>query len=150
MTEIVVSMRDGVVSGPDGVQHRVHRGRTLADAAHPIVQAYPHDWQPMVVELSVEGGGTSHAGSLQQDNDLDELRNDLAEAEETAEVRGAELQRLADGLVERGYSVQGEHRPGWVVDLAFEAIDTGIKQQAPPAPVRAPRAPKVPRSAATP
>jgi hypothetical protein len=147
MSEIVVSKRDGIVTGPDGVKHRVYRGKTLADAAHPIVQAHPNDWVPMHVELALPGAhvppAASHAEQLQHDNDLDVLRNDLAEAEETAETLTAELTRLAGGLATRGYELPDEddREPGWLVDLVLRSLD-----EAPPAgavpPPKPPRAPK--------
>lgn len=137
MTNLFVSKRDGVVTAPDGTKHRVFRGKTLAEAGHPIVEAYPGDWHPMEVHLSAPGG--THAEQLQGGNDLDELRNELAEVEELAERRGAELQRLAEILAARGYVPTEDEAAvqGWVVDLAVRALDA----DATPA-VRPPRAPR--------
>lgn len=132
MTEIMVSRRDGIVRAPDGTQHRVHRGKTLADAAHPVVQAYPNDWQPMHVELAVDGA-RSHDRQVQDDDDLAELA-------EAAESYRAELVRLTDGLMARGVKVpdEGDRGPGWLVDLTLAQLD-GLA--ATPAP-RTPRAAK--------
>jgi len=134
MTEIVVSRRDGIVTAPDGTKHRVNRGKTLADAEHPLVQAYPNDWQPMHVELAVPGAAR---------NEVEELRNDLAEADEVAEYRGAELQRLADGLAARGVDLaaQGDQTPGWLVTLTLATLDQRAVSATVPPP-RAPRAAK--------
>jgi hypothetical protein len=135
MTEIVVSKRDGIVTAPDGTKTRVHRGRTLADASHPVVVANPRDWSPMHVDLSVQGSDpVNTAGS-----EADDLRNELAEVEELAESRGNELRRLADALVERGYAVPKDQQPGWVVDLALTALDASSSS---PGPVPAPKAPR--------
>lgn len=142
MTEIMVSKRDGIAKGPDGTKYRVARGKTLADAAHPVVVAYPNDWQPIRVELSVPGGGSTATPDTAA---LDELRNEVAELEgmaELAEVRGAELLRLADGLADRGFALpaEDEREPGWLVDLALAALPAGNPE--PAAEVPAPRAPR--------
>jgi hypothetical protein len=133
VTEIMVSRRDGIVRAPDGTQHRVHRGKTLADAAHPVVQAYPDDWQPMHVELAVEG---SRIGMDAEEREalIDELRDDLGHLE-------AEAVRLAAGLAERGYPspAEADRRPGWLVDLALAALDERAHV---PSPLAAPRAPR--------
>ena len=138
MTEIVVATRDGVLKAPDGTLFRLYRGKTLADARHPAVVNSPESWTPMHVELPVEGapeGGGAAPAAPERDAELDELRNDLAEAEELAEHRGMELQRLADGLRERGHEPAGEQRPGWVVDLALEVL-TSPPPMAAPKPAR--------------
>lgn len=137
MTEIVVSRRDGIATGPDGVKYRVHRGKTLADATHPVVVANPGDWTPMRVELTAEAaaGPVNTAGT-----EVDDLRNELAEIEEAAERYGAELKRLAIALQTRGATLPAEddQTPGWVVDLALAMLD-GI------GPAETVPAPKTPR-----
>jgi hypothetical protein len=126
VTSIVVSKRDGIVKAPDGTKYRVARGKTLADARHPVVEAYPHDWVPMVVALSVEDGapGSATANSDDLHDRLGQAENDLAEVEELAEHRGAELVRLAEGLAGFGYDLPAEadRRPGWLVDLVLDAL----------------------------
>lgn len=153
MTKIVVSKRDGIVRAPDGTKHRVARGKTLADARHPVVEAYPNDWSPMVVTLAVDDpdGDTTHTAV--DEAALEELRNDLAEAEELAEHRGRELLRLAEALEAGG--LVPDPRPthnGWLVDLVLELLP--LSAAAPSstadtpvvAPARAARKPRVPRA----
>jgi hypothetical protein len=157
MTEIMVSKRDGIAKGPDGTKYRVARGKTLADAAHPVVVAYPNDWQPMRVELSVESPGVT-VGDVEA---LEELRNELAEMEETAQVLSGELTRLLDGLMARGYKVPAEddREAGWLVEFALGALDQArtaattaadvapeSPRRAEPVPALAP-APRPPRAA---
>lgn len=140
MTEIMVSRRDGIVRAPDGTQHRVHRGKTLADAAHPVVQAYPDDWQPMHVELAVEGA-RSHDQQVQDDNDI-------AELEDAAEGYRTELVRLTDGLMARGVKVpdEADRGPGWLVDLTLAQLDAIAPAPAPRTP-RAAKTRPIPRPA---
>jgi len=122
VTSIVVSKRDGIAKAPDGTKYRVARGKTLADARHPVVEAYPNDWVPMVVDLSVEDGERAH--SAVDEAALEELRSDLAEAEELAEHRGAELLRLAQGIEGLGYELpaDADRYPGWLTDLVLGAL----------------------------
>lgn len=148
MTGIVVSRRDGIARAPDGTQWRVHRGKTLADTRHPAVVAYPNDWTPVTIELSVPG--TSSASVPQGSPvaaEIDELRNELAEIEELADQRGTELQRLQDGLAERGALLPDEdsRSPGWLVDFVLDVIDAipSPPSAAPKPPRRKP--PAVPR-----
>lgn len=145
MTEIVVAKRDGVLTAPDGTKYRTHRGKTLADARHPAVQAWPKDWVPMVVELAVDDESSSVAAAPSDDSSvskrLEEVLDELAESEELADSRGLELQRLADGLRELGAAAppEGERTTGWVVNLALEML--AERPVAPP--VAAPKAPRV-------
>ncbi len=150
MTEIMVSRRDGVVTAPDGVKHRVYRGKTLADARHPVVQAYPQDWQPMEIQLPVDGSTASVPQDGPEAAEIDSLREELAEVEELAESRGAELQRLADGLVARGAVLPSEddREPGWLVDFVFVELDTPAAIQAAAAGAPAPRPPRAAKRAA--
>jgi hypothetical protein len=131
MIGIVISRRDGVVKAPDGTQFRVHRGKTLAHAAHPVVMAYPNDWMPVTIDLAVNGPGDEDVRQDYKEDvtvlmaKLDELRNELAEVEDLAESRGAELARLADTLAARGVDLPDEddREPGWLVDLVFAWMD---------------------------
>lgn len=142
MTEIMVAKRDGVATAPDGVKYRTHRGKTLADARHPLVQAYPHDWSPMEVALTVDG-----TAAEPQHEDVEGLRNDLAEVEEVAEARGLELNRLAAGVEARGVKLPAEddRAAGWLVDLVLDALDA-LAGGRPAAPTLVPP-PRAPRSA---
>lgn len=154
MTKIVVSKRDGIVRAPDGTKHRVARGKTLADARHPVVEAYPNDWSPMVVALAVDDPDGDTVLSVSDAHErLVQLENDLAEIEEVAEHRGRELLRLAEALDEGG--LVPDPRPshnGWLVDLVLEllplsaAAPSSTDEQAVIAPSRAARKPRVPRA----
>lgn len=129
MTGIVVSKRDGIAKAPDGTQHRVYRGKTLADAQHPVVLAYPGDWLPMEVHLSVPGGETepaAPAGDAQVLATLEELRNELAEATELAEDAVQEFERLQRALAANGVALPAEdaRETGWLVDLVIDVVET--------------------------
>jgi len=143
MTSIVVSKRDGIAKAPDGTKYRVARGKTLADARHPVVEAYPHDWVPMVVELSVDDDAPASAAANSGDlhDRLGQAENDLAEVEELAEHRGAELLRLAQGVEGLGYVLpdEADRYPGWLTDLVLGAL-----------PVRAPAPSELPVDAPAP
>jgi hypothetical protein len=126
MTGIVVSRRDGILRAPDGTKHRVARGKTLADADHPAVLANPGDWVPMVVTLT--SGTERSAAALPRGGEPagdDELREQVAELEETLAARDAEMLRLADNLAARGVDLPAEEdrEPGWLVDLVFAWMD---------------------------
>jgi hypothetical protein len=162
--QIVVSRRDGVLTAPNGVKWRVVRGKTLADADHPAVAANPRDWAPIEITLTVDQSGPD-VGSSDRDATLDELRSALedargeqAELEETLSQRDAELSRLAEGLAAAGVALPDDRQPGWLCDLALEAVETGLnalKEQAafkpgvvaPPKSRRRPTPPVVTKSA---
>lgn len=151
MTEIMVAKRDGVATAPDGVKYRTHRGKTLADARHPLVQAYPQDWSPMEIALTVDGPVAEGGATLDKTlEDLLDARNDLAEVEEVAEARGLELVRLAGSLEARGIKLPAaeDRAPGWLADLVLDALDAlAGGRPAAPAPVAPPRAPRSARRA---
>ena len=134
MTGIVVSRRDGIATAPDGTKYRVHRGRTLADARHPLVAAWPNDWTPMTVDLTVDGDPSPGAPTPAE---LEQLRDDLAEAEEAAEDALAQLATIAAGLAERGYELpaEDEREPGWLAGAVLELIPP-LAPVAPPPPPR--------------
>lgn len=147
MTQLMVSKRDGIVRAPDGTQYRVARGKTLADARHAVVVAYPNDWSPMEVALPVDD---ADAAPVADEAALDELREQLTEAEESAEFYAAELNRLREGLAAVGLTLpaEDERTEGWLVTLALETVEVGINAlkanlSAPEAePVPAPRTPR--------
>lgn len=127
MTGIVVSRRDGILTAPDGSKHRVARGKTLADADHPAVLANPRDWTPMVVTFTV-GDRPEGVEVPASHTQVEQFENDLAELEETLAQRDAELSRLARGLEAAGLTLpaEDERAPGWLVDLALEAVGAGL------------------------
>jgi hypothetical protein len=55
-TEIVVATRSGLVSGPDGTKFRLVRGKTLADARHPIAEQFPELFAAHTIDLPIERG----------------------------------------------------------------------------------------------
>lgn len=131
-TEIVVATRSGLVSGPDGTKYRLVRGKTLADARHPVATQFPELFGEYAIDLPYEGDEVPAAGA---DPEL------AAEAEGMRE----QLVRLRDGLVERGV-VDADSLPthvGWLADAVFEALDRELNPVAPPTPPR--RGPGRPR-----
>ncbi|MET0419006.1 MAG: hypothetical protein ABW022_23585 [Actinoplanes sp.] len=144
MTKIVVSRRDGILRAPDGTKYRIARGRTLAEADHPAVVANPGDWVPMVVTLTVAdrpeaeqrpAAEGSHAELIAQ---LEDAQGEAQAAEDEAEHLRSEMNRLAEGLAAAGITLPAEddREPGWLVDLALEAVGAGLnalKEQVAPA-----------------
>jgi len=131
-TEIVVATRSGLVSGPDGTKFRLVRGKTLADARHPIAEQFPELFAAHTIDLPYEGDEVPAAGA---DPEL------AVEAEGMRE----QLVRLRDGLIERGV-VDADNLPthvGWLADAVFEALDRELNPVAPPTPPR--RGPGRPR-----
>lgn len=124
MTQIMVSKRDGVARAPDGTQYRVHRGKTLADARHPLVEAYPQDWQPMEVHLPVEGDDSTSVGEAE----IEQLRNDLAEVEETAESYRKQLEAVAEELARRKLLPENTTTEGWLAEAVRVALDASYGQ----------------------
>jgi hypothetical protein len=127
MTQIVVSKRDGILTAPDGTKTRVARGKTLADARHPAVEAHPRDWVPVELTLTVDeppAGDFDTPLGIRHEQVV-QLENDVAELEETLAQRDAELTRLADGLALAGIELptEDDREPGWLVNLALGWID---------------------------
>lgn len=130
MTQIVVASRDGILRAPDGTQYRMVRGRTLADARHPAVQASPNDFMPVEVELTHDEPETEQA-------------EDLVEVRAEADGYRAQLAAIHEGLSVRGVipadlDISSE---GWLANLIFTLVD---RQPAAPAvtedePAPAPR-----------
>jgi hypothetical protein len=54
--QIVIARRNGAVRGPDGERIVIRAGRTVADADHPVVAAYPRAWTPVTVALTTPRG----------------------------------------------------------------------------------------------
>jgi hypothetical protein len=125
MTEIVVSKRDGTAVAPDGTRYRVKRGRTLAHANHPVVEAHPHDWLPMHIELATEDAPSAPEGLDELRAQLEDAQGETQAAEDEAAAHREQLTRLADGLHARQLVPAGidTERPGWLVDLVLEALD---------------------------
>lgn len=130
MTSIVIAARDGILKGPDGEQYRMVRGRTLANAAHPAVAAYPDNWQPMVLDIDVPDPEEADPGHLEDDVavELAELREEARRAEADAARYQEQLQAIAEGLESRGLIPPSADidRQGWLIDTLFNFIDTAL------------------------
>lgn len=133
MTQLVIARRDGILREPDGTQHRLYRGRTLADARHPAVVNVPDSWMPVTVDLPVEDTSLGEAGA-----DTAELRARLGDAEAAAESYRVQLARVVALLEERGYMPADTNREGWLVDAIAEAFDELEADDEPAAPAVAP------------
>lgn len=144
MTNIVVATRSGLVQGPDGSKYRLARGRTHADARHPLVQACPDLFAPYEIELSVADGEPAA-----ERGDVATWADKVREVEATAEGYREQLAAIAEGLYSRGL-VPAEldtEREGWLAELLFAVID-GPSSAADAEP--SPDAPDVPAPASLP
>lgn len=121
---IVVARRDGLMVAPDGTKYRLARGRTLADARHPAVIAYPDSFTPMHVELAYDGP--------------EEPTDD--DARQEVDGYRAQLAAIAAGLIQRDLIPDGYDtgREGWLAGLIFELLDAPAGEL----PVAPPRARK--------
>jgi hypothetical protein len=145
-TEIVVANRSGLAEGPDGTKYRLVRGRTLADARHPLPQAHPNLFSPYRIDLSYEGddvspsaaGDVSHDAAAGGDTWADKVR----EVEATAASYRTQLATIVDGLQVRGLvpAETDTTREGWLAELVFAVID---RQQTGADPETGPEAPEV-------
>lgn len=141
MTEIVVAKRSGVITAPDGTKHRVVRGRTLADARHPVAAAYPDAFMPYAIDLPYEGDGESAA----ERGDVPSWPDKVAEVEATAEGYREQLAAIVEAIATRGLmpaDVDMSHE-GWLVEVVAGILDDGADPVAPPAaPKRGPGRPR--------
>jgi len=135
MTSIVIATRSGVVTAPDGKKHRLVRGRTLADARHPVAEQFPELFAPHVIELPYEGDEPAvdgDRGSLEYfTQQADEYREQLAAV--------VEVLRAHDALP----SEEAMNEPGWLaaaVEAALAADDDPVEP--PVAPRRGPGRPR--------
>lgn len=119
-TELVISRRDGIVRAPDGTQHRVYRGKTLADAQHPAVLASPSTWMPVTIDLPLADTDAGEAGT-----GTAELTARLGDAEAAVESYRVQLTRVVLLLEERGMlpAETDREREGWLVDAIAAAFD---------------------------
>lgn len=139
MTELLVARVDNVIKGTDGVMHRVHRGRTIAEPGHPVVKAAPQAFMPFEIHLPAPDGGTDDEVMAQVTEETAELR---AELDNLIQL----LTTISDGLEVRGL-LDGVNRekPGWIVEAVFAALDRrapGAEPVAPPAPTARKTAPR--------
>lgn len=124
MTEIVVAVRNGLAQAPDGSNHRLVRGRTLADARHPLAQNHPELFGPYSIDLPYDGPD-AESGSLAAGEVSGELVGELADARSAAESYRTQLAAIAEGLHERGLvpADLDTEREGWLAALVFAVID---------------------------
>ena len=140
MTNIVVATRNGLAEGPDGTKYRLARGRTLADARHPLAQAHPDLFAPYTIELSVDEPGGDAAAER---GDVPSWPDKVAEVEQVAEGYRAQLAAIAEGLHARGL-VPAEldtTAEGWLAALVFAVIDGPAAEQTDPPAAAAPAEP---------
>jgi len=128
-TRIVVATRSGLAQGPDGSKYRLARGRTLADARHPLAAAYPEMFAPYAIDLPYDGDEASAPAaddaSSGPEGDGSTWADKVAEVEAIADGYRAQLAAIADGLYERGLvpADLDTDREGWLADLVFTVID---------------------------
>jgi hypothetical protein len=143
MTDVVIATRSGVVSAPDGSKHRLVRGKTLADARHPLAAAFPELFAPYTIDLpfddeqhdgpSAEGRDVPRApdderGSLEYFAGLaDDYREQLAAV--------VEVLRAHDALPAEAEM----NEPGWLARAVAAAFDP---VGPPAAPSRGPGRPR--------
>lgn len=152
-TEIVVANRNGLAAAPDGSKHRLVRGRTLADARHPLAQAHPDLFSPYTIDLPYDG--TDADGYTGPDAQvLDDARASLEEAQGTAEGYRAQLAAIAEGLHTRGLvpADVDTGAEGWLAALVFATIDgppAAAEDEPEPPELPTPARKRAPRRAAT-
>jgi len=154
MTNIVVATRSGLAEGPDGTKYRLARGRTLADARHPLAAAYPEMFAPYSIELSVDEPEADGDPAAER-GDVATWADKVREVEATADGYRVQLATIAEGLYSRGL-VPAEldtDREGWLADLVFAVIDGPAPEVEPkgaPAPAEPAELPKARKRAARP
>jgi hypothetical protein len=129
MTQIVIARRNGTLRAPGGERFRLTKGKTLADARHPAVEAFPEDWQPVSIDLPVNDAADPNVSAAEiSEDELAELRTELAEAHETVEHLGSQFRRLIDGLVDRGVELPADEdrEQGWLVGLVLAQLDRDV------------------------
>lgn len=126
MTKIVVANRTGLASAPDGSNYRLARGRTLADARHPLVAAYPDMFSEYSIDLPYEESEEAVAGRPDAAGATDaEMAEARAAAEEYREQLAAivEVLRAHDALP----AEEAMSEPGWLA----RAIEASLTAAAP-------------------
>lgn len=112
MQKIMIAVKPGTVY-MDGARRMVRKGRSTAHSTHPIVERYPHLWEPIQVDYP----------------DDDSADAAYTEAVTAAGVPFVEaLRLLAQGLADRGHDIEvaaGDEPsvPVAVVEYALGVID---------------------------
>lgn len=123
MTEIYVAKRTGILREPDGTQHRLYAGKTLAAAGHPAVTGSPESWRPMAIDLPF--------GSDDEPDDSEEL----AVVEQQRDSLYATLSRIVAVFDERGLLVDVDRdAEGWLVLAVTKTLDELVAEPAEPEP----------------
>lgn len=143
MTELLIARVDDVVRGTDGALYRVRRGKTLAEAAHPAVQAAPRAFMPVQIHLPAPDGapGNQRESAEADVAETTELRADLRAAVEA-------LTAIRDLLANRDLLPPESElaKPGWLVRRLDQILTPVAAPVAPPQPARPAKA--TPRKAA--
>lgn len=133
-TQIMRAVKTGIVKdGPNG-RTVIRRGESTAQAGHPIVTGHPHLWAPIRPDFPVEGGEVGAGTSPVE-------RRDVQALSAAGIVWAEEIRRLAAGLADRGYVVEGVEPddptlPARVVDLALSVAEGASLANHPPVPSR--------------
>ena len=126
MTEIVIASRDVTLWDPDTREgFRLVRGRTLADARHACVRAYPDNWSPITVDLSVEDDTVSRETAQQADEAASQMAGELYDARTEADGYRATLASIVELLNDRNLiaptGIDADHE-GWLVEVLREVL----------------------------
>lgn len=146
MTEqVMVAVRNATVRTDDGTLYRIERGKTYANPAHPAVVQYPTDWQALEVQLPAPAAapGPGHAGmsaGMAAQNEIRELTEQLAVAEEEAETYSDQLGRISERLAHYGQPADPDvrNRAGWLADIVLDVLDEHFVHSRPVDPEPAP------------
>lgn len=120
MTSIFVAKRTGILREPDGTQHRLYAGKTLAAGTHPAVTGSPESWRPMTIDLDAPGETDS------QDTEADPAlffeRMQIAESDRDGLI--ATLSAVVAAFDSRGLFVDVDRdSEGWLVLAVGEVLD---------------------------
>jgi hypothetical protein len=145
MTELFVAKVNNVIKGTDGSLHRVHKGVTLAEAGHPVVQAAPQAFQPVTIHLPDPSGPL-------EDEVAEIVANEVGEVTADRDRYRDQLAAIVDLLDERGcVGPQVDRtREGWLAEVLADVLPVAVAAPEPDAapPVAPPRAASKPRKTA--
>jgi hypothetical protein len=120
---VMIATGEGTFKCSDGSLYRIERGRSTADAEHPLVKEFPNAWAPFAVHFGAPESGTVPADP-ERDEKLERLRAELAEVSEAIESYRQILSTISDGLETRGLLTDVDtHVEGWLVTAVFGALD---------------------------
>jgi hypothetical protein len=120
---VMIATGEGIFKCSDGSLYRIERGRSTADAEHPLVKEFPNAWAPFAVHFGAPESSTVPADP-ERDEKLERLRAELAEVSEALDHYQDIYSTISVGLRERdllkGVDVSAE---GWLVAAIFAAVD---------------------------